>query len=338
MKNTNAILSFMLFFVCLSFASCSEAEETQSDDDLRAQFIENSIVEYRGKGWYRDGTSCIFAVPENFRTMKSPFIEDRITDKLPVKYPSTEGLADMHLSASRECSALEMQALVDTLRTITDGDIWLIDLRQESHFLANGLSVSWYGKNDWANKGYSDEECQRDEEARMKYVIGKTIMTYELDDDKNFVDSFEVHVTETISEQQRVEQLGVRYLRLRNTDHTFPKPESIDSFITLVRSLKQNDWIHIHCAAGHARTGVMMVLYDMMHNPSLPLNDIVVRQYLLGSSNMLETKTGTGIDESYQERVKRVRQLYDYVQEMYDKDYSVTWSEWIAQKDAENNQ
>ena len=60
-------------------------------------------------------------------------------------------------------------------------------------------------------------------------------------------------------------------------------------FINFVKSLpKESLRLHFHCAAGEGRSTTFLVMYDMMRNSTkVKLQDIFLRQYLLGGINFL---------------------------------------------------
>ncbi len=76
-----------------------------------------------------------------------------------------------------------------------------------------------------------------------------------------------------------------------------------------------------------------MAIYDMMKNPDVSFDDIMLRHALTGSSYFPYVDESSDIADVYAFRAKRIRQVYDYIQEM-DGNYTVSWSEWISKKDS----
>ena len=75
-------------------------------------------------------------------------------------------------------------------------------------------------------------------------------------------------------------------------------------------------WLHFHCMAGRGRTGVMMMLYDMMRNPDVPMMDIVVRQAMTGSGYALYTEDSDSYKVPlYEEKAGMTPLFYEYVQQ-----------------------
>lgn len=69
----------------------------------------------------------------------------------------------------------------------------------------------------------------------------------------------------------------------------------------------------------------------MLH---LGYEDIMLRHAMTGSNYIPYADPESEIAEVYALRAKRIRQVYDYLQEM-NGDYMIPWSEWIAAKEAD---
>jgi len=61
-------------------------------------------------------------------------------------------------------------------------------------------------------------------------------------------------------EKRAVEALGMHYVNIPMSDSSYPKQESIDSFLKLVNE-PSTGVMYIHCAGGRHRTGVMGAVY-----------------------------------------------------------------------------
>src|SRR6266404_2064390 len=97
-------------------------------------------------------------LPRNFRTTGDP---------LKVTNPKTSlctGLADLRASGSGEFTADGLKFLL----TRTRGPVTVFDLRQETHLFVNGLPISWFATNDWANVGRTHAAIEADEAARVQ--------------------------------------------------------------------------------------------------------------------------------------------------------------------------
>ncbi len=135
-----------------------------------------------------------------------------------------------------------------------------------------------------------------------------------------------------MTEKELVTGEGFRYIRIPVTDHTWPKPEQVDEFVDFVKGIDPDRvWIHFHCLAGKGRTSVFMVMYDMMQNPGVSLEDITVRHAMLGGDYLLYTEhTGSYRDPLYEEKAAMTRRFYQYVQENHDSGYALSWSDYLS--------
>ena len=72
-----------------------------------------------------------------------------------------------------------------------------------------------------------------------------------------------------------------------------------------------------------------------MYEPEILLSfeDIMLRHAMTGSSYFPYVDESSDIADVYVFRAKRIRQIYDYIQEM-NGNYTVQWSEWVARKDS----
>ena len=120
-------------------------------------------------------------------------------------------------------------------------------------------------------------------------------------------------------------------------DHSWPVPEDVDAFIDFVKEHgMDNVWMHFHCHAGSGRTGAYLVIYDKMKNPDVAIEDICVRQSMLGASYMLQTNPSDDYKiPLYQEKAKRVVQFGQYVEENHANNYEVSWSDWLLTHDGQ---
>ena len=266
----------------------------------------------------------------------TPFSEDKIEKYglAPDTMPDEKGMDTLNISGSAEFSEDQFHELAAKLRGLAPGkDIYIVDCRIESHALLNGISVSWYGDHNWANEGKSLEEAEKDEQERFGSLIGKKITAYSVSENAPD-ESEEILVDRWMTEKELVESEGFHYLRLPCQDHSWPYEEAIDTFIDLVQGMDtENTWMHFHCQAGKSRTGIFMAIYDMMKNPDVTFEDIMLRHAMTGSSYFPYVDESSDIADVYAFRAKRIRQVYDYIQEM-DGEYTIPWSEWISQKES----
>lgn len=78
-----------------------------------------------------------------------------------------------------------------------------------------------------------------------------------------------------------------------------------------------------------------MTLYNMMMNPDVPMEDIVVRQTLLGGSYPLYTgDAGSYKAPHYEEKARMTPMFYAYVQDQHESNYETPWSTWLEEQEA----
>lgn len=252
----------------------------------------------------------------------------------PDYVPSTQGLDTLNISGSAAFSENQFRQLAADLRMVAGNkEIWVIDCRLESHELVNGIAVSWYGDRNWANKGLTLEEAEAEEALRFDALPGSAITVYTAEDNVP-ANPQEISVEKTMTERELVESEGFRYLRLAANDHSWPEEEAIDSFLSFVEELNEtvgldNVWLHFHCHAGKSRTGTFMAIYDMIRNPSVSFDDIMLRHAMTGSSYLPYVNEQSDIKDVYALRALRIRQLYDYLH----GERRTPWSSWVMKED-----
>lgn len=252
----------------------------------------------------------------------------------PAYMPDTKGMDTLNISGSAEFSGDHFRELAKRLRELADGkEICVVDCRIEGHALVNGISVSWYGNRNWANMGMTLSEAEEDEHARFGALEGSSVTVYAVSDNVKG-ESVEMEVTSVMFEKELVENEGFRYLRLPCQDHSWPDEKAVDQFVSFVQTLDPDQvWLHFHCHAGKSRTAIFMAIYDMMKNPDVAFEDIMLRHAMTGSNYLPYADPESDIAEVYAKRANRIRQVYDYLQEM-NGSYTTPWSEWIANLEA----
>ena len=241
--------------------------------------------------------------------------------------PSLEGMDTLHISGSVEFSEQQFRTLARTLRECAGGDpIYIVDLRQESHALVNGVSISLYASRNAANKGMTTAQVEADERQRFGSLPGTTLVAYAARSDTPQT----IAVERCMTERELAQSEGIGYLRIAATDMCWPDANLIDDFIRFVKSVNMNHvWLHFHCLAGYGRTGIFMCIYDMMKNPQVPLKDIVTRQAMTGSEYLLHSSgTALSIEE---DKSKMIALAYQYIQENRATNYKVRWSDWVKE-------
>ena len=278
--------------------------------------------------WRLDGSAS--ADPRNFR-----MCVDDWTNELRGKEPTRQGLDDLRTSASGQPSESSLVTIHEKILAIyPDAQIFMIDLRQESHGFANSLPVSWYVEKNRANADKTSSEVEADERERLKNLHGVETTFEPLGNaDKNLFKPVTIIPRFMTTEREAAEKIGLTYKRFAAADMQFPAPEVVDDFIIFVANLPENSWLHFHCQAGHGRTTTFLVMYDIMKNPNLPLEEICKRHYLLGGSNLLlEPEGDDWYSKMARDRAKKIRLFYEFVQGTRAEQIGLQWSEWLKEK------
>ena len=308
--------------------------------DARDNMSAEQRAQYAAYSWRLERKDKL-QEPRNWRTCLGEFSPNEESELFPDPdyVPSTVGLRELRMSGSSDLSAKEMDWVKTEIQKLTDGPIYIIDVRGESHGLINGMHVSRYGANNWANVGKTHAQIISDEAKAIHDCLGKTIDIYSLGKSNNYQpvdeDRTTVEVTSALTEEEACTQRGLGYARFTVHDRAFPGDSELEAFVTFVKSLPANAWLHFHCQAGAGRTTQYMIFYDMMRNPGLPLKDIAYRQCLLGGNYLLYDGSAPGEDpvkaELCAEKAQMIALFYEYVQKNNKTGYQTSWSQWKRQ-------
>ncbi len=270
------------------------------------------------------------SLPRNFRTT-----DDELKASNDQKIPANTGLFDLRASGSGEFTADGFRLLLEHTR----GPATVFDLRQETHIFVNGLPISWFATDDWANVGRTNNEIQADETARVQSLKPGSKISVQPGaaiKKPGAASSAPENVTVERANTERdiVAANNASYVRLTVTDHARPLDEEVDRFILAVRALPKNGWAHFHCEAGRGRTTTFMVLYDMLRNANqVSLEDIARRQQLLGYDfDVLRPNNPEDWRAPYtQDRIAFVRAFYEYARANLGGRPQL-WSEWLKSR------
>lgn len=226
--------------------------------------------------------------------------------------------------------------LVNALK-LMQGEVWIIDLRRESHGYMNGLPISWYFPHNRSNIGLSTELLLAQEAHQISALQSKSPLIIQRITKKSggkIVQTIPVTVVSNSleTEKQLCQRLGLHYLRLPVTDHSRPNDEEVNHFVEFVKNQPKNSWLHFHCRGGRGRTTTFMMLYDILKNAkSDSLDKIISRQKAQGATDLF--KITTDPEELWKrdlqtERKHFVESFYSYAasEEGYPKK---TWREWL---------
>lgn len=266
-----------------------------------------------------------FKLPKHFRTTDMPL-------------PSTAGvsmvgLQDLHIAGSGEFSALQLQDAIQQLHK----PIIIVDLRQESHGLIDGDAVSWYGNHNGANITKTDQQSAADETNKLTTLRNQqtviVLKVHKKDRLEGIITGGEpitLAVNNIESEADLAHQFQLDYQRFYVTDRHPPTDATVDQFIQFVNHVPPGTTLYFHCRAGEGRTTAFMAMVDMMHNAKqVSLNDIVLRQQLLGGINLLSDQSNNQQNDSLKsQRENFIKHFYDYCRTNNDN-YQTSWSTWL---------
>lgn len=306
-------------------------------NEARDNMSANERAQYKAYCWRQERKDKL-QEPKNWRTCLGEFKESEESELFPDPdyQPSTEGLKTLNISGSSDFSAKELDWIKTEIQKLTDGPIYIIDVRGESHGLLNGIHVSSYGANNWGNVGKTHDQIIADEKKAIHDCLNKAIDIYSLSKDNNYQpveeDRINIDVTNAQTEEEACTERGLGYARFTVPDRAFPPDSELDAFVAFVKTLPANAWLHFHCQAGAGRTTQYMIFYDIMRNIGLPLKDIAYRQCLLGGNYLLYDGSAPGEDpvkaELCAEKAEMIPLFYQYLQENYATNYQTKWSQW----------
>lgn len=268
-------------------------------------------------------------LPRNFRTALDPFKDKKFKGDIP----SRQGLDTLKISGSAMYSAKQFDQMIAQLRTVHQGPIVIMDLRQESHGLVNGIGVSAYVDRDWVNVGKSVPQVEQAEMAWLRSSLQAPITISVLDENKQASDPQTIKVESALTEKEFVASRKINYYRIQATDHAALTDEQVDEFVYFVKKkLPEGAWIHFHCEAGEGRTTQVMVMYDIMRNgKNVSFEDIVNRQYLIGGNDAIKVTASKAKDAYkvplFKEKAQMLREFYQYVTTSPD-DLPISFSAW----------
>ena len=272
--------------------------------------------------------------------------------QMPTNVPNLLGTA---ASGSAEFSASQFQEmLVDIHQANGQFPLVVFDLREEPHgflelqeplFGETEIAVGWFAERDWLNVGKGGgPSIMLHENHRLDKASKTTSLTvYNVTEKSKTEDGIAaatpcpVKPTGTYqTESDFVTKFpNVSYFRLPTTDHCRPRDHEVDQFVALDASFDPTTWLHFHCRAGDGRTTTFMAMHDIIHNaPGDSLQTILARQVSIGGIDLSSMPTDKTIF-SYpfsRERVKFIKDFYEYVCAAKPGVFKLTWSDWVINK------
>lgn len=242
--------------------------------------------------------------------------------------PSRDGLDRQHVSGSGQFGGKGFVDIVEHIRaTKFEGGIVVVDHREEPHgFLTEGVPFSLYARSDAYSLGKTWAELEGVESKLIEKIIkNPEVFLHEVTGkDKDLITEarlFTVPSGEAYSEKYLVKDLnGCGYVRIGITDHHRAMDDDLDDVIKYFDALPMGTWKHFHCRGGKGRTTTGMVLFDILSNhgnEALSFQGLMIRQYLIGGSNLLAIPT-TDPEKQWKAKAAydRIRTIYKFYQKV----------------------
>ena len=254
----------------------------------------------------------------------------------PLAGLSLDGLAAVRCSGSAQPSVAGFHDVRRRLGQLAPEDLYVVDLRQESHGFLNDEAVSWYAQSNWGSAGLSDEDAWALEVLRLRLLgLAESVRIGHVDTIKRGAPpSFVTRERPRVAGEEEAFGLSPgHYVRLPVTDHTRPSDAIVDDFVALVRGLPDGAHVHLHCRGGRGRTATFMALHDMLRNAGrLPLSTILDRQAQLGEYDLRkEAAPGSAKAAFLGDRLAFIERFHGYAREN-PGGAPALWSAWIAER------
>lgn len=254
---------------------------------------------------------------------------------------NTKGLHELRLSGSSASSQYNWEMIYNKIQASVNHPLEKVidvDLRQEDHGYLNNDAINLTSDSNWFNVGKSHDAVLRSEKEWLDSLAkNKTIgnvLTPEQFKTRKFSDGVTIPVKSVQSEKDIVEKIGFHYYRLTVTDHRGPLDQEVDRFLEIVKTIKPNTWLHLHCRGGDGRTTTFMAMYDMLHNANqVSFDEIIKRQAAVSPFYDLSNfkNKNKKFYYHYVKRYRFLREFYLFAQARLNG-FNGNWSEWKKQR------
>ncbi|MES2252887.1 MAG: protein-tyrosine phosphatase family protein [Pseudomonadota bacterium] len=245
-------------------------------------------------------------------------------------------LDDLLASGSEQFSDGQFALLLNEIvqrHNVHPSKIVIIDLREETHFFADGIPFTATDRHEDPSKDYTFPN----ESKIQKNLIAEKIIKLEprkLDVEKHErwkklkgslkntmhkkhrnAPNKPVQLNDPIikTEAEICKNYGVQYWRMPITDHYPPEQAAIQEFIKFVSTLPQDTWIHIHCRNGNGRTTTFLAILEMMRFKNHSLYDVLTRQKQIGGKDLLKMSEEIENQQVVRNRLNVVKSTYDNI-------------------------
>ncbi len=285
-------------------------------------------------------------LPRNYRTTQDEIDVDG--QHLDLRL---DGLKELLMAGSAQFTEGQLRGIISNWNT----KVLVVDLREETHLIletseGKQIPISAFIPLNLGNRGKSIEEIDFEHLRYRNHILEQGVISlpYGKGEGIEMEDSIPVfQVSNVFTEKEIVEKLnethsfGVEYVYLPITDHRNPSLPIVDKFLEMMRSAKNNREMTIifHCRAGRGRTGMMMVMRDILENAKkyqLSLEQILKRQELLGSPDFASIDEEK--PEQSQERLEFISHFYQFASAEDGYDVGESYSSWLEAHPISENQ
>lgn len=246
--------------------------------------------------------------------------EQLLPNKLRI-VPNYHGIAG--IVGSSQFNQAGLEAIIGKIKAIDphhqlNKKIWLVDLRQETHFFANRQPLSFYGSHNSANFHKTPAQIHQEESEIISFFQQKTkpttvnIVLEKANGEIAKTRPESMNLQTSQAEETVARSLKLRYKRFYITDHQAPTPENTKKLVEFINQLGPNDWIIVHCRGGKGRTTTFMLLTALLKDKANLKNaelknieSYIQEQIDLGGSNLFNTDDGN--DPLWQQEHKKNR-------------------------------
>lgn len=250
---------------------------------------------------------------------------------------NTQGANDLRASASSAPSQQGWREVANYILAHTGyqpNQVLVLDLREENHGYLNGKAITLCDKHNWLNVGMTLDEINRQEQTWLDDLAAQeqvsNILTPMQFRAHEFGSGISIAVESLMNEAQMLQQLQFNYLRLPVSDHRPPLDPIVEQFVTLIETLPDTTWLHIHCRGGKGRTTTFLAMYDMLKNADkVSFDEIILRQASIPPYYSLYwiDREDPELNVWYQQRLQFLYTFYLYAQKRL-SGYEGTWSEF----------
>lgn len=274
-------------------------------------------------------------LPSKFHMPDEPFIDNP-------KYkgngiPSREGMENLNMSGSAQFSEGQLPTMIRKFQEKNPNKIYMIDCCQESKLFIDGDAAFYYGAFNLGNLGRNVEQVLNNEKLLKEQTKNSTVDFYRNCDKEDAAPIEQREVGDNVKTEKEIcEEYGIEYVRIPCPDHVFPDSSAIDYFIQYVKDIPSDSWMHVHCSGGISRTTIFMIIYDIMKNPTVSLDDIVGRQCLYERAWLYQERQSeeeTFRNDLYKEKTVMIRKVYQYIMQNRELNYRKSYAQFLTEID-----